>query len=175
VCVGWRAGAPHSNRGGEKVRDGDPVWLEFGGCFARYTAPIMRCGVAGKPSDELKELADTSNAVIDAILPKLRAGTPASAVAAAGRRAIEPILDKIAFHHHYGYSVGLSFAPSWRDSGHYVINAKNDRPLAAGMVFHLPMMLRVKGRFGAGFSETVIIREGPPEILSHQPRSLIQL
>jgi Xaa-Pro dipeptidase len=175
VCVGWRTGAPHSNRGGEVIGDGDPVWLEFGGCFARYTAPVMRCAVAGNPGPDLRALADASNAVLDAVLPVLRAGTPASRVAEVGRRAIDPILDRIIFHHHYGYSVGLSFSPSWRDTSHYVISEKNERPLQSGMVFHLPLMLRIKGRYGAGFSETVIIRDGEPEVLGRTPRTLVEL
>ncbi|CAH1665984.1 M24 family metallopeptidase [Chelatococcus asaccharovorans] len=175
VCVGWRTGVPHSNRGGEVIGDGDPVWLEFGGCFARYTAPVMRCAVAGKASPDLGALADASNAVLDAILPVLRAGTPASQVAEVGRKAIDPILDRIIFHHHYGYSVGLGFSPSWRDTSHYVINEKNDRPLLSGMVFHLPLMLRIIGRYGAGFSETVIIGDGEPEVLSRTPRTLVEL
>ena len=50
VCVGWRSGTPHSNRGGSVVAEGDPVFLEMGATLARYTCPIMRTRVAGKPS-----------------------------------------------------------------------------------------------------------------------------
>ena len=40
------------------------------------------------------------------------------------------------------------------------------------MVFHLPLMLRVLGQYGAGFSEAVIVTENRAEVLSKLPRSL---
>ena len=40
------------------------------------------------------------------------------------------------------------------------------------MVFHLPLTLRVLGKYGAGFSETKIINDNGIEIMSKLPRSI---
>jgi Xaa-Pro aminopeptidase len=171
VCVGWRVGAPHSNRGGAVCRRGDPVFIELGGTRARYTAPIIRTAAVGE-AGPLQELADTSSAILDAIIPAMKPGVPAQEVAAIGRQTIDPLLDRIIFHHVYGYSVGLSFAPGWLDCPHFMITERNPAPLEAGMVFHQTMNLRVKGRYGAGHSEAVIVTEAGGEILSKLPREL---
>ena len=173
ICVGWRTGAPHSNRGGWVTRARDPLFIELGGTRARYTAPIMRCAVAGEPSREIRELADTSNKVADALIGAMKAGVTVSDIAAVGHAAVEPVLDWIIFHHTYGYPVGLSFPPGWLDCPYFLLNARNNATLEAGMVFHLPLMLRVKGEYGTGCSETVIITEDGAEVLSKLPRELV--
>ena len=53
-----------------------------------------------------------------------------------------------------------------------MITERNPAPLEAGMVFHQTMNLRVKGRYGAGHSEAVIVTEAGGEILSKLPREL---
>ena len=40
------------------------------------------------------------------------------------------------------------------------------------MVFHFPMTLRVKGKFGVGQSQTVIVTEEGAEVLSRLPLGL---
>jgi Xaa-Pro aminopeptidase len=173
VCVGWRTGVPHSNRGGTVARAGDPVFVELGGTRARYTAPMMRCAVLGEPNAEIRELAETSFKAHTALLGVIRAGVKVSEVSAVGYAAVEPLLDRIVFHYSYGYAVGLSFPPTWADCPHFPIHAENTATLEAGMVFHVPVMLRFQGRYGVGCSETVIVTEDGVETLSRLPRQLL--
>ena len=173
ICIGWRTAAPHSNRGGHVASIEDPLFVELGATRARYTAPLMRSAVAGRTTPELTELAAVSNEVIEAVCSSARGGITASEVAAKGEAAIESLLPKILWHHNYGYPVGVGFAPAWIDCPHFLINADNHLPLIPGMVFHLPTQLRVDGRHGAGFSETIIITETGCEQLSQLPRNLV--
>lgn len=172
ICVGWRAGTPHSPRGGTRVEPGDPVFIELTGVRGRYVAPIMRTGVVGEPGPALRELAEHSDACLDALVGTIRAGVTGAEVAAAGHAALAPILDQITFHHLYGYPVGIGFPPSWIENPDFYLSADNHTPLVAGMVFHLPLMLRVLGQYGAGFSETVIVTDDGVEVMSELPRSL---
>ena len=172
VCVGWRASAPHSPRGGTRVERGDSVFVELSGVKGRYHAPLMRTACAGAPPPEIRELADYSNAVCDTLLETIRPGIPACDVAAAGRKVLAPIRDRIAFHDLYAYPVGIGFPPNWIENPAFYLSADNPNPLKAGMVFHLPLTLRRLGEYGAGFSETVIITEEGNETLSRIPRSL---
>lgn len=172
ICVGWRSGTPHTPRGGGRCRSGEPVFVELTGVSGRYTCPIMRTGVPGQAGPELRELADHSNACLDAMIAEMKAGAVISEVANAGRKALAPILDKITFHHLYGYPVGIGFAPNWIENPDFYMSLVNHAPLKAGMVFHLPLMLRVLGQYGAGFSQTVIVTEGGAEVMSKLPRTL---
>ena len=113
ICVAWRSSAPHSPRGGTVIEDGDPIFIELSGVRGRYHAPLMRTVAAGKPHPEVQELADYSDAVNRAICETIRPGIPASDVAAAGKKLLAPIRDKIAFHDLYAYPVGIGFPPNW--------------------------------------------------------------
>ena len=173
ICAGWRAGTPHSGRGGARMASGDPCFIELAGVKGRYTTPLMRTGVAGKAGGAIVELAKYSNACLDALVGAIRPGAKGSDVAAVGHKALAPILPKISFHHTYGYPVGIGFPPSWIENPDFLLTAQNHGEIKAGMVFHLPLMLRVYGRYGAGFSETVIVTERGSEVMSKLPRELI--
>lgn len=172
ICVSWRASAPHSPRGGTKVTEGDSVFIEMSGVKGRYHSPLMRTTVAGKPKAEVQELADYSNAVVETLIDTIKPGILGCDVAAAGKKVLAPIRDKIAFHDLYAYPVGIGFPPNWIENPAFYLSADNHNPLKEGMVFHLPLTLRRLGEYGAGFSETVIIGADGAEPLSQVPRSL---
>ena len=172
IAVGWRSGSPHSVRGGGIAAAGDSVFIELSGVTGRYNSPLMRTGVVGAPGRDLQELADCSNGCLDAMIGVMRDGIEISEIAAAGRPMLEPVVDKIIFHYLYGYPVGVGFPPNWIESSGNYLSADNHRTLKAGMVYHLPLMLRVRGQYGAGFSETVIVKEDGVEVMSKIPRRL---
>ena len=172
ICVSWRASAPHSPRGGTRVQSGDSVFVELSGVKGRYHSPLMRTTAAGTPKPEVRELADYSNAVVETLVQTIKPGILGSDVAAAGKKVLAPIRDKIAFHDLYAYPVGIGFPPNWIENPAFYLSADNHNPLKEGMVFHLPLTLRRLGEYGAGFSETVIIGPNGAEPLSTLPRSL---
>ncbi len=149
------------------------MFLEVGATLARYTCPIMRTRVEGKLSVELSELAAYSSDCLAAMIEVMRPGIRAMDVAAAGSKVLAPIIDRIVFHHVYGYSLGIAYPPTWIENGSFFLMADNPAPLEAGMmVFHLPLTLRSLGRFGAGFSEAVEITETGARVFSRLPRQL---
>ena len=172
ICIGWRSGTPHAIRGGGVAKAGDPVFIELSGVAGRYNAPIMRTGVVGEPSPEVEELAHYSNAVIDTISGMMKDGVEIPSLAAAGTEVLAPIRDKIIFHDLFGYPIGVGFPPNWIENPAAYLSADNHTTLKAGMVYHLPTMLRVTGQYGAGFSETLIVHEDGVEVMSKLPRSL---
>jgi Xaa-Pro dipeptidase len=70
--------------------------------------------------------------------------------------------------------VGAGFPPHWGD---YSCGIRLGSPmrLQAGMVFHQPVSLRIPGRVGVGFSDTVLITETGCERLTGTPRTLVTL
>jgi Xaa-Pro dipeptidase len=74
--------------------------------------------------------------------------------------------------HRTAYSVGINYPPDWGE-GHYMsIWDGDERPLRAGMTFHLVPGFYDLGRFGIVISETVLVTEGGAEVLPSLPRDL---
>ena len=172
ICVGWRSGAPHSPRGGTIVGPVDPVFIELSGVRGRYHSPLMRTVTQNKPKDEILDLAKYSNDCVETIIETIGPGIPANEIAEAGKLALKPIRNKIAFHDLYAYPVGIGFPPNWIENPEFYLSANNSNQIESGMVFHLPLTLRVLGEYGAGFSETIIINDNGIEIMSKLPRSI---
>ncbi len=173
VTTGYRSGWPHTTHKRFPVGTGDVVYLEFGGCYQRYTAPNMRTAAIGRPSELIRRMAEASLNTLSLIFENARPGRTAHEVAQAGRKGLGPVEPETFFHGSFGYSVGLGFPPGWNE-GLMTIAEGNDTPLEAGMVFHLPIALRDPGRCTVGFSEAIAITERGCEILTrHQPRELV--
>ena len=172
VAAGARSGVPHHSHDGVLVEPGQPVFLEFSPSIRWYQAPLMRAAVVGEASDLMRRVADTGAEALDAMCAAMRPGVPASDVAEAGRAVVDRINDTIHFHYYFAYSVGIAFPPTWLESAEFGILLNNPKPLQTGMVFHFPMTLRVKGEFGIGQSQTVIVTETGAEVLSGIPLGL---
>jgi Xaa-Pro dipeptidase len=175
VAAGYRAGLAHSAHNGKELEAGESVFLELTGQHRRYAAPLMRTAVIGKASPEQRRLADASAAAVGAILETAKAGTPARVVAEAGLKHIAPVEQGIVFHHNFGYPVGLAYPPTWIETLGFFLRVNNAAPLAAGMVFHLPMSLRIAGRLGICLSHTMLVTASGGVSLTQSPASLAEL
>ena len=174
VAAGPRSGVPHHSHDGLVIQKGQPVFLECSPSIRWYQCPLMRAAIVGKPTDIAKRLSDTGAAALDAMCAAMKPGVLSSTVAEAGRAIVDTIKDIIHFHYYFAYSVGIAFPPTWLESGEFAILLTNNKPLEAGMVFHFPMTLRIKGEFGVGQSQTVIVTDHGAEIMSTLPLGLQQ-
>ena len=176
VAAGYRGGLAHSSHNGYRMRTGDTVFIEVTGQRKRYTAPLMRTAVIGKPSARQRRIADASASAVAAILATARAGTPARDIAAmAALKPIGPVLDEVFFHHNFGYPVGVGYPPSWIETLGFFLRSDNAAPVEAGMVFHLPMSLRVVGEFGICLSHTMLVTPDGGVPLTSTPAVLAEL
>lgn len=174
IAVGPRSGVPHHSHEGLTIERGQPVFLEFSPSIRWYQAPIMRAAIVGEASDLIRRVTDTGARALDAMCAAMRPGVAASQVAEAGRAIVDEMKGTIHFHYVFAYSVGIGFPPTWLERAGFGILLDNHAPLEAGMVFHFPMTLRVKGEFGVGQSQTVIVTETGAEVVSSLPLGLHQ-
>ena len=171
VTTGRRTAFVHQSYRRVAIEPGDVVFLEYGGCYQRYTAPLMRTAVVGQPSAAVQELAEAVDATAAAILATARPGRTHHEVALAARQAHAGMSDRIFFSGAYGYHVGIGFPPTWADGLVFMAEGMEE-PLAAGMTLHLPLSFRIPGRFGVGLSETIVITDDGCERLVDHPRAL---
>ncbi len=171
VTSGRRTGGGHQTHRRNRIETGDAVFMEYGGCYKRYTAPLMRSALLGAPDAETKRVEDTVLATVQALLDAIGPGRSCHDVALAAKRAHAGLDDFVYFSGAYGYHVGAAFPPTWADSIAYIAEGVEEE-LRPGMTFHLPIAMRLPGRFGVSLSESVLVTETGCELLTAHPRRL---
>ena len=172
VCAGNNSFVPHGHFRNRNITDGDLVLLEMSGCVRRYSAPMMRTVSIGQPGKVVAAMADRCLGALEAIIERMRPGALFSDVASAGKAVLADFGTSMIFHGTYAYSVGLGFpGTSWADSLVEIREGVLDS-LAPGMVFHIPMSLRDRGKAGVACSDSVLITASGCESLTHMERGI---
>jgi Xaa-Pro aminopeptidase len=86
----------------------------------------------------------------------MRPGQTFDSAARAAESALAPLASEVFFSGVFGYTVGAQFPPSWVEGSGYIARGEN-AIFQEGMVFHLPICLRIPGLWGIGFSDTVMV------------------
>ncbi|MFY0989555.1 M24 family metallopeptidase [Halomonas sp. C05BenzN] len=165
VTSGRRISIIHVNHKRRAIGRDEPVFLEFGSAFQRYTAPMMRTAVAGRASRQMQEVRDLCRGLFEALLAEMRPGNTFDDAARAAEAVLAPHADRLFFSGVFGYAVGAQFPPSWVEGTGYIARGQ-PREFAADMVFHLPLCLRLPGQWGIGLSDTVRVTPGGGEPLT---------
>ncbi|WP_311948724.1 M24 family metallopeptidase [Halomonas piscis] len=154
VATGRRIGTIHVNHKRHPIEPGDPVFLEFGSAIQRYTAPMMSTAVAGRASADMQALRDVCCEMFEALCATMRPGASFDDAARAAETVLAPHVERVFFSGVFGYTVGAQFPPSWVEGTGYIARGQHAE-FAPDMVFHLPLCLRLPGRWGIGLSDTV--------------------
>ncbi|TFH88519.1 aminopeptidase P family protein [Billgrantia azerbaijanica] len=166
VTTGARSSTIHVNHKRTLIGEDEPVFLEFGAAYQRYTAPMMRTAVAGRASAEMQAVRDLCRALYETLLGELRPGNTFDAAARAAEAVLAPQAERLFFSGVFGYAVGAQFPPSWVEGTGYIARGQS-REFAENMVFHLPLCLRLPGQWGIGLSDTVRVTPTGGEALTH--------
>ncbi|WP_040479890.1 M24 family metallopeptidase [Vreelandella boliviensis] len=158
VTSGHRIGVIHVNHKRRVIQANEPVFLEFGAAYQRYTAPMMRTAVTGVPSPALSATRDLCRSIFEALCDTMRPGNTFDAAAQTADALLAPQRDQLFFSGVFGYAVGAQFPPSWVEGTGFIAKGQT-RTFETNMVFHLPLCLRVPGQWGVGISDTVVVTE----------------
>jgi Xaa-Pro aminopeptidase len=154
VTSGRRISIIHVNHKRKVIEADDPVFLEFGSAFQRYTAPMMRTAVAGRATPEMQAMRDVCREMFEALTAAMRPGNRFDDAARAAEAVLAPHAERVFFSGVFGHAVGAQFPPSWVEGTGYIARGQ-EREFQADMVFHLPLCLRIPGQWGIGLSDTV--------------------
>src|SRR5262245_20421369 len=172
VVTGARAALGHASWAGHKIRKGETVYIEAGGCVRRYGGAIMRMIAIGKPWAESRRAAGVMVRALEAIIAAIKPGVKSAAVDQAGRQIVEEAGLGKYWLHRTGYSIGVGFPPGWGEGHIFDLKPHDDRALEAGMTFHLVPLLLIPDVGAMGFSETVLVTQTGCEVLTKIPRRL---
>jgi Xaa-Pro dipeptidase len=167
IRPGSRLGEEHATWGNDHYRKGEPVFLELSGCVSRYHAPLGRLVHIGAIRDEDAQIAAVVRQAFDAVVAAIKPGTTARNVYAAWQKAVDEAGLSHYRRHHCGYCVGIGQPPSWT-GGNTVTGLRHDSDLEirTGMSFHILSWLMGSGRGDDFLSNTVLLGEKGPEVLT---------
>jgi len=167
IRPGSRLGEEHATWGGGHYKRGEPVFLELSGCVSRYHAPLGRLVHIGTICDEDARIARVVRQAFDAVVVAIRPGKRARDVYAAWQAVIDEAGLAHYRRHHCGYCVGIGQPPSWT-GGNSVTGLRHDSDLEirTGMSFHILSWLMDSGQGDDFLSNTVLLTEAGPEVLT---------
>jgi Xaa-Pro dipeptidase len=169
---GKKSGIAHTTFHRRTLKKGDPMIIEIGGVWNRYTSPLMRTAAVGKVSGKVQRMYDACREALEVALGAIRSGVRSEEVQA----AIQSVIDRRGYEPNFrkriGYSVGIGFAPGWGEGHIMDIKHHDSRELRPGMVFHVVPAMRQHAEYGVGVSETVAVTEKGVEVITNFPREL---
>ncbi len=170
-----RLGEEHTTWRGDVFHDGDAVFLEVGGAYRKYQAPMGRLVYVGTAPAGAEESAELAIRGMQAICDALRPGATAGSVYQAWK-GVADSAGLVDYHrHHCGYLVGIGFPPSWT-GGSMVTSLQpgSDRKLEIGMTFHAHSWFTNTDVVDYFISNSVMLTEAGAENLTPRtPPSLI--
>jgi Xaa-Pro dipeptidase len=121
----------------------------------------------GAIREEDAKIAAIVRQAFDAVVAAIRPGTTAKAVYAAWQKVVDEAGLSHYRRHHCGYCVGIGQPPSWT-GGNTVTGLRHDSDLEirTGMSFHILSWLMGSGRGDDFLSNTVLLSESGPEVLT---------
>ncbi len=172
ITSGPRTSLCHSTWAGRRYEAGDVLNYELPGVVKRYCAALFRCGTVGRPSAEVAGRAAAAREALEQVIAAIRPGATSGEVHGASKAAFHRHGLGAMLGHRTGYSVGINYPPDWGEGWLMSIWDGDDRPLRAGMTFHLVPGVYDLGRYTIIISETVLVTEHGCEVITRFPRDL---
>lgn len=153
----------------ERFKQGDPAIIELAGCYKRYHSPLARTVVIGRPSEEMRYVADSVVEGLNTALDAVKPGITCEELEGVWRRIIEK--NGIKKESRMGYSMGLNYPPDWGE--HTASLRPGDQTvLEPNMTFHLIPGIWMDN-MGVEISESFRVTETGCEMLAEFPRELM--
>jgi len=166
VATGAHSAVPHHRPTDAVLASGDFVKIDFGAVVGGYHSDMTRTFVLGSASDWQREVyelvAEAQRAGSKALLP----GVQAAEVDAASRSVIEAAGHGDLFVHGLGHGVGLRI--------HEAPGIAKNAPgtLLTGVAVTVEPGVYFPGRGGVRIEDTLVVREGGPELLTRTSKDL---
>jgi Xaa-Pro aminopeptidase len=169
VAAGPHSAVPHHSPTATPLRAGDLVKLDFGALVDGYHSDMTRTVVLGPAAGWQRELYALVATAQAAGRGALTPGADVADVDAAAREVVADAGRGEQFLHPLGHGVGLQIheAP--------LLAATSSESLAAGMSVTVEPGVYLDGRGGVRIEDTLVVRDGGPELLTRFPKDLLEI
>jgi len=166
---GADAAAPHLTWDDKPMKTGEGTFFEIAGVYRRYHCPLSRTVFLGQPPKAFLEAEKAVQEGMEAGLEVARAGNLCEDIA----KAFFAVLSRhgIEKDNRTGYPIGLSYPPDWGERT-MSLRAGDKTVLEPNMTFHFMTGLWMD-EWGFEITESIVIRDGEPELLANVPRKLM--
>ncbi|MFF4614551.1 M24 family metallopeptidase [Nonomuraea jabiensis] len=169
VAAGENGAIPHHAPSGRELRTGDLVTIDFGARYQGYHADMTRTVCLGPPTDWQREIYDLVAEAQRAGRRALAPGAGAREVDAAARTVIEDAGYGSRFRHGLGHGVGLEIHEEPFLGPSRTGRLEDRVPITVEPGVYLP------GRGGVRIEDTLVTREGGPELFTKTTKELLVL
>lgn len=170
-----RLGEEHTTWRGDVFHNGDAVFLEVGGAYRKYQAPMGRLVYVGSAPAGAEQSVELAIRGMQAICDTLKPGATAGEV----YQAWKDVADSAGLYdyhrHHCGYMVSIGFPPSWTGGSKVTsLQPGSTRELKTGMTFHTHSWFTNTDVADFFISNTVMLSETGAENLTWRtPETLV--
>lgn len=166
---GKNAALPHGQPGPKLLVTGDMVTMDYGGFYRGYAGDMTRTVAVGETSERL---IGYYHAVLEAQqigVAMVKAGVCCREIDQSVRNCLKKYDLERYFQHGTGHGVGLEIHEEPR------VSFTSDRVLTANMVITIEPGIYIPGWGGIRIEDTVIVKNGGCEIITHSDKSLLIL
>ena len=169
VAAGPHSAVPHHRPTDSSMRRGDLVKMDFGALVDGYHSDMTRTVVLGRAAGWQRDLHALVAAAQEVGRGRLTAGAQVVDVDAAAREVVAAAGYGDEFVHGLGHGVGLQIHEP------PLLGPTGTGALQAGMVVTVEPGVYLPGRGGVRIEDTLIVRNGTPELLTRSPRELLEI
>ncbi len=169
VLSGSRCALPHGKPGENIIEENEPVLMDFGCVYKGYCSDMTRTVVAGKATEEFKEIYSVVKEAQEAGLSAIKPGVLGRDADAAARRVIEEGGYGKYFGHALGHGVGILIHEL------PILSPKSEIILSPGMVVSCEPGIYIYGRTGVRIEDLVVVTEEGCRNLTPLTKELIEL
>ena len=167
VASGYRSSIPHGVASSKKIKKGEFVTIDFGTTYEGYNSDITRTVFLGKPTKKDTKIYETVYGAQKLAFESVKENMRTRDLDKVARDFISDSGFGEYFSHSLGHGVGLGVHEK------PTISKKDKCCLKKGMVFTIEPGIYIPGYQGVRIEDTVVLKNGKPELLTNSGRELI--
>ena len=170
VASGKRGSLPHGTATEKLINVGEFVTMDYGAVYKGYHSDMTRTVCMGRADEKQRHVYSTVLKAQELGVSLVQPGASGKEVDRLVRQQIAEAGDGRYFGHGLGHSVGLEIHEEPRLSPSSTCEA-----LAENMLVTVEPGIYIPDWGGVRIEDTVVVKEGGCEILTHSPKELIEL
>lgn len=159
VAFGPNGSRPHHQAGGRKLKNGDPILIDFGARYQGYASDTTRCFVLGRPKRDYTKAWAAVQAARQRGIEMIKPGIETAKI----DQAVRAVIQESGFPE-YGHGTGHGLGLDVHETP--VLSSRSKETLEVGDVVTVEPGIYLPGKFGIRIEDDVLVTQKGAKILS---------